>query len=120
MSEAKITDLTVKDTGNGARVTVVVEGPRPDFADLQLLMDGKQVTLLLGPVATRPQPSPQVDVHPLIHFVGTIGSALDPNRRDEYGVAVNVSTTRPVQLSDITLTPDDSDANVTRYYLDIR
>ncbi|MFF1873883.1 hypothetical protein [Kitasatospora herbaricolor] len=61
-------------------------------------MDGWQVTLLLGPVATMPKPSPQVDAHPLIQFVGTIGSAFDPNRRDEYGVAVNVSTTRPVEL----------------------
>ncbi|WP_371484185.1 hypothetical protein [Kitasatospora sp. NBC_00315] len=72
MSEAKITDLTVEGTDDGVRVTVVVEGPRPDVADLQLLVDGKQVTLLLGPLALTPQPSPQVDVNPLIQL-GTAG-----------------------------------------------
>ncbi len=119
MSEAKITDLTVKDNGKGARVTIVVEGPRPDVADLQLLMDGAQVTLVLGPVATKPQPAPLVGGHPLIEFVSTIGSRFDPNRPTEIGVAVNILPTKPVKLSDVTLTKDDSDANVTRYHLDL-
>lgn len=119
MSEAKITELTVKGTDDGVRVTAVVEGPRPDVADLQLLMDGLQVTLLLGPVAIQPQPSPQVGGHPLIELVSTIGSAFDPNRRNELGIAVNIKTTRRMYRGEVTLTQDDSDANVTRYHLDL-
>ncbi|MGC0418624.1 hypothetical protein [Embleya sp. AB8] len=117
MSEAKITNLTVKD--HGVRVTVVVEGPRPDVVRLEKAQDLNQLILLLGPVATKPQPAPQVGGHPLIELVSTIGSVFDRNRPNELGMAVNILTTRPVELRNVALTQDDSDANVTRYHLDM-
>jgi hypothetical protein len=114
MGSAQVTRIEIDKTDTGAQLTVVVEGTRPDFAQPSVLMDGRQVTLLLGPVD--PQSRPEVEGASSFVFASGIGSRFDPDRRDEWGYAVNALPADFLACNP-RVTRDDSGDDLTTYYL---
>jgi hypothetical protein len=114
MGSAQVTKITIDKTDTGAKLTVVVKGARPDFAQPSVLMDGRQVTLLLGPVD--PKSRPEVKGDSSFVFASGIGSRFDPERRDEWGYAVNASPSGFLACNP-GVTRDDSGDDLTTYYL---
>lgn len=119
MSDAKITEITVEGTGKGARMTVVVQGLRPVFAETSLLMEGRQATLLLGPLDETRRPKAKLGQQDLVVHVGLIASRFGSceEHRDEFGVAVDALA--KTTFTTAHLTQDNPASNITHYYVDI-
>jgi hypothetical protein len=122
----QVTTITVTKKGSGARVTVSVEGDRPDFAKVEVMdIEGRsQIILLLGPteyreLGDRVVVETTVEEQPIVDIVSTIQSRFDPARREEWGTAVNIMTTKPIGADVVTMTQDNSSARRSLFYVDI-
>jgi hypothetical protein len=118
----QVTTITVTKKGSGARVTVSVEGDRPDFAKVEVMdIEGRsQIILLLGPTEYwELGDRVVVEDQPIVDIVSTIQSRFDPARREEWGTAVNIMTTKPIGADVVTMTQDNSSARRSLFYVDI-